>query len=167
MTQKSKSSAPHTSRISIPVAQRADLHALLNQQLVDTLDLYASIKEAHWNVTGPQFIALHELFDSMAGELLVYADDMAERLTTLGGIAQGGSRYVAANSRLSALAIPPSTGMTLVAALADLYAALGTSTRDAIDAATTLSDADTADLFTGVSRGLDKSLWILEAHLRS
>ena len=145
---------------------REQVIALLNQQLADTFDLYSQTKQAHWNVKGAQFFQLHELFDKLAGDTLVYVDDIAERATTLGGTALGTARMSAKASRLPEY--PDIVGgQESVAALVERYAALAASTRAAIDASDNLGDADTADLFTGVSRGLDKSLWFLEAHLQA
>lgn len=156
----------YTTHIDIPAAQREPLIALLNQQLVDTLDLYTQIKQAHWNVKGLQFIALHELFDKLAEESEDYIDDMAERITALGGVAIGTARAVAQKSRLPEIALAGLPGVEALKALVERYALLAASTRKAIDAASGLGDADTSDLFTGISRGLDKSLWFLEAHLQ-
>jgi starvation-inducible DNA-binding protein len=144
---------------------REGMVALLNAQLADTLDLYTQVKQAHWNVKGPHFIALHELFDKLAEDLEEPVDDIAERVTALGGVARGTARIAAADSRLKELPHDSYDGMTIVALLADRYATLATSTRSAIDSASRDGDADTADLFTGISRGLDKALWFLEAHL--
>lgn len=156
----------YTTRIDIAADKRASLIGLLNAQLADTLDLYTQIKQAHWNVKGLQFIALHELFDRFATEVLGYSDDLAERATTLGGVAFGTARVVAKSSRLPEIALEGLGGAAAVAALADRFAAVAASTRAAIDTASSLADADTSDLFTGISRGLDKSLWLLEAHLQ-
>ena len=141
--------------------------ALLNQQLADTFDLYSQTKQAHWNVKGMQFFQLHELFDKLAGETLVYVDDIAERVTTLGGTALGTARMASAASRLPEYPTKVVGSQESVEALVERYAALAASTREAIDVSDELGDADTADLFTGVSRGLDKSLWFLEAHLQA
>ena len=144
---------------------RDSMTALLNRQLIDTLDLYTQVKQAHWNIKGPHFIALHELFDKLAEDLEGPVDDIAERVTALGGIARGTARMVARESRLPELPGDSFDGMAVVAALADRYAILGASTRAAIENSGSAGDADTSDLFTGVSRGLDKALWFLEAHL--
>jgi len=152
-------------RIDIKSKLRESMTALLNQQLADTLDLYTQVKQAHWNVKGPNFIALHELFDKLAEDLEGPVDDIAERVTALGGIARGTARIAAQESRLAEFPHHRCEGLKAVALLADRYADLGASTRAAIDTAGKEGDADTADLFTGVSRGLDKALWFLEAHL--
>ena len=159
---KSKSNA---TRIDIKGKLRDSMIALLNRQLADTLDLYTQVKQAHWNVKGPHFIALHELFDKLAEDLEDPVDDIAERVTALGGVARGTARVAAGESRLAEFPIERCDGLKAVALLADRYAALAATTRAAIDAASAEGDADTADLFTGVSRGLDKALWFLEAHL--
>jgi len=143
---------------------REEMIALLNRQLADTFDLLSQTKQAHWNVKGPQFFQLHELFDKFAGELTGYVDTIAERATALGGIAHGTVRMAAKASRLPAYPAEVFDGMAVVDAIAMRYAVLGASTRAAITEANEKGDLDTADLFTEVSRGLDKSLWFLEAH---
>ena len=155
----------NAARIDLRHETRETMAALLNQQLADTIDLYTLVKQAHWNVRGPHFIALHELFDKLAEELEAPVDDIAERITALGGVARGTARLAARASRLKELADDDFGGLALVAALADRYAVLGASSRAAIQAAADAGDADTSDLFTGISRGLDKALWFLEAHL--
>jgi len=123
-----------------------------------------STKEAHWNVKGPNFIALHELFDKFNGEVAVYVDDLAERIVQLGGHAHG---TLGAVGKAKALPAYPD-GLTRegdhLKALIAQTAALGALVRKGIDAAANAGDADTADLLTGISRGLDKQLWFLEAH---
>jgi len=158
--------ATFSTRIDIAADKRAPLIALLNQQLADTIDLYSQVKQAHWNVKGQTFIALHELFDKFAEELEGPIDDIAERITALGGVANGTARQAASTSRLPEYPAAVS-GKDHVTALSDRFAALAMTTRAAIDASAALGDAGTADLFTGISRDLDKSLWFLEAHLQS
>jgi starvation-inducible DNA-binding protein len=154
------------SRIDLGPEVRERMVGLLNQALADTSDLYTQVKQAHWNVTGPEFIALHELFDRLADGLREHVDMIAERATALGGSARGTARMAAAGSRLPEFPEGPVPGLASVEALAVRYAALGATSRAAIETATKAGDADTADLFTEVSRELDKSLWFLEAHLR-
>lgn len=152
-------------RIDIRQKVRERMADLLNQQLADTLDLYTQVKQAHWNVKGTSFIALHELFDKLAENLEEPVDDVAERITALGGVARGTARVAARDSRLPEFPLERVDGLDAVALLADRYAALAASTRAAIETAGKEGDADTSDLFTGISRALDKALWFLEAHL--
>jgi len=155
------------SRIDLPADGRKKLTDVLNQQLADTFDLYSQSKQAHWNVKGRQFYHLHELFDNLAKDLEGYVDLIAERATALGGTALGTVRMSAARSRLAEYPLDTIGSMQNVEVLADRFASLAATTRAAIAAAEKLRDADTADLFTEVSRGLDKGLWFLEAHLQS
>jgi starvation-inducible DNA-binding protein len=157
----------HKTSIDLDAETREQIVALLNQQLADTFDLYSQTKQAHWNVKGAQFFQLHELFDKLAAELLDHVDTIAERATTLGGTALGTARMAAAKTRLPEYSADVFGGIESVEALAQRYAELSATTRAAIDRADDLGDVDTADLFTGVSRGLDKSLWFLEAHLQA
>jgi starvation-inducible DNA-binding protein len=151
--------------IDLPAKTRESVIALLNQQMADTFDLLSQTKQAHWNVKGMNFIALHKLFDELVDTLEDQVDEIAERVTALGGLAMGTARMAAANSTLPEF--PAVTaGEDVVKALVERYAALAKSTRAAIDTADKAGDADTADLFTGVSRDLDKHLWFLEAHLQ-
>jgi starvation-inducible DNA-binding protein len=153
-------------RHDLPADNRRDIIALLNAHVADLTDLRAQTKYAHWNVKGPTFIALHELFDDLAGKLDELTDATAERATALGGVAEGTVRQVAERSRLPEFPSQTFAGLSVVEALAVRYAHLGKSTREAIDAAETLGDAATADLFTAASRELDQALWFLEAHLQ-
>jgi len=162
---KTSTTRVDATRIDIRQKVRERMADLLNQQLADTLDLYTQVKQAHWNVKGPSFIALHELFDKLAEDVEAPVDDIAERITALGGVARGTARIAAQDSRLVEFPHGRIEGMNAVALLADRYAALAASTRAAIDIASKEGDADTSDLLTGISRGLDKALWFLEAHL--
>jgi starvation-inducible DNA-binding protein len=154
-------------RIELPADRREKLITLLNQHLADTFDLFSQTKQAHWNVKGPQFFSLHELFDKLAEELEGYVDMIAERATALGGLAHGTVRMAAEASRLTEYPLDAPGSLQHLEALAVRFAALAATTRSAIDAANDHGDADTADLFTEVSRALDKGLWFLEAHLQA
>lgn len=166
VTRLKGAAAIHDTRIDLPKPARDALIALLNQQLADSQDLATQVKQAHWNVKGMNFIALHELFDGFATRMREHVDSIAERITTLGGVAQGTARAAARHSRLEELPLQGLPGRVAVEALAARYAQLAASTRAAINAADELGDPTTADLLTGVSRGLDENLWFLEAHLQ-
>lgn len=140
---------------------------LLNQHLADVLDLGLQAKQAHWNVKGPSFIALHELFDKVADELQGFSDEIAERAVALGGVALGTVQIIAERSTLAPYPVTLVSGKGHVAALAAALANFGKRSRSAIDTATKIGDADTADLFTGVSREVDKLLWLVEAHAQA
>ncbi len=140
---------------------------LLNQCLADILDLQSQTKQAHWNVKGPNFIALHELFDEVADELEEFADEIAERAVELGGTAYGTARVAAAKSHLPEYPLDIVSGRDHVMALSAALARFGKTVRAAIDVAGNLGDMDTADLFTEVSRGIDKLLWKVEAHTQT
>ncbi len=153
--------------IDIDTESREQIVALLNQQLADTFDLYSQTKQAHWNVKGSDFFQLHELFDKLAGGLLEHVDTIAERATSLGGLAKGTARMSSASSRLEEYPANVVGSRESVETLVERYSALATTTRAAIDTADEHEDKSTADVFTEVSRDLDKSLWFLEAHLQA
>ena len=144
--------------------RRAELNTLMNQRLADAVDLQMQIKQAHWNVKGPHFIGLHELFDQVYEGVESYVDLIAERIMQLGGIAEGTVRVAASRSRLEEYPLDIADGADHVAALSKALATFGHEVRNAIAQADELDDADTADIFTEVSRGIDKWLWFVEAH---
>ena len=154
----------HNTKIDLAKGKREKLIAVLNQSLADAADLKSQAKQAHWNVKGPNFIALHELFDQVATEMDTHTDDLAERITTLGGTAMGTVRLAARNSSLSEYPHEISDGTAHVDALSSVLADFGKKVRSNIDVTDELGDADTADLYTGISRGVDKLLWFVEAH---
>ena len=151
----------------LPETARGKLVDLLNARLADAIDLQTQCKQAHWNVRGPTFIALHELFDKVNEDVEEYVDLVAERLVQLGGVAEGTARSVAKRSALPEYGAKGSSGREHVDALSTALATFGKSAREAIDKANDLRDADTADIFTEISRGVDKWLWMVEAHLQS
>jgi starvation-inducible DNA-binding protein len=149
----------------LPLGIRTRAVELLNARLADAIDLGTQTKHAHWNVKGPNFIALHELFDKIAESVEDQIDTIAERVTALGGTARG---TLAAASRGTSLKSYPediSDGTMHVEALSSVFADFGKKVRAAIDESAKFGDADTSDLFTELSRETDKSLWFLEAHL--
>ncbi|MEO7674641.1 MAG: DNA starvation/stationary phase protection protein Dps [Pyrinomonadaceae bacterium] len=154
----------HNTKIDIAKGKREKLIAILNQSLADAADLKSQAKQAHWNVKGSSFIALHELFDQVATEMDTHTDDIAERITTLGGVAMGTVRLAAENSSLSEYPHEISDGTAHVDALSSAMADFGKKVRKNIDVTDEIGDKDTADLFTGISRNVDKLLWFVEAH---
>ncbi len=138
---------------------------LLNAALADAMDLINAVRMAHWTVRGPQFAALHALFETFYNQLGQETDDLAERVVQLGGTPEGTTQLVGQKSRLAPYDAGLRAGLDHVTALRQRYAALAATTRSAIDTAAEAGDADTADLLTGTSRVLDKALWMLEAHL--
>jgi starvation-inducible DNA-binding protein len=155
----------HTTRNDLPAATRRKVGALLQARLADAIDLSLAAKQAHWNVRGPHFIALHELFDDVHDHVRGHVDELAERIVQLGGTAHGTLAAAAKGTKLPPYPLDAASGREHVAALARSMAAYGRSVRAAIDAATKLGDAGTADLFTEISRAADKDLWMVEAHL--
>jgi starvation-inducible DNA-binding protein len=144
--------------------RRSELNALMNLRLASLVDLQMQMKQAHWNVKGPSFIGLHELFDKVAAGVEDYVDLVAERISQLGGIAEGTVRVASARTRLPEYPLEIADGMAHVEAVARALSTFGREARNTIDEVNALDDADTADLFTEISRGIDKWLWFVEAH---
>jgi starvation-inducible DNA-binding protein len=150
----------------LPAETRAKVADLLNQRLADCIDLQTQCKQAHWNVKGRSFIGLHKLFDEINEDVEEYVDLLAERAVQLGGVAEGTARCAAERSSLSEYPLEISESEDHVDALSSALAAFGKVTRQAIDKTQELDDADTADMLTDISRGIDKWLWFVEAHLQ-
>lgn len=144
---------------------RAQSVELLNKHLSAAIDLHAQVKQAHWNVRGPGFIAIHELFDKVAADVEAYSDQIAERAGGLGGTAHGTVQIAAQNSFLIAYPLGIADTREHAFAVAGTLAAFGQSAREAISLAATFGDAGTADLFTEISRGIDQQIWFVESHI--
>ena len=144
--------------------RRVELNRLMNQRLATAIDLQMQMKQAYWNVKGPSFLSLHELFDKAYEEVECYVDSIAERIVQFGGVAQGTVRASAARTELTEYPAAIADGLSHVEAVARVLSHFGTAARHMIVEATELDDAGTADLFTEISRGIDKLLWFVEAH---
>lgn len=154
----------YATKNSFPEKSRIQVISLLQQNLADAIDMMQQAKQAHWNIKGPSFIALHELFDKISEDAEEYVDLIAERIVQYGGIAEGTVRVAAKRSHLPEYPLAIAQGREHVQALSQALANFGESVRNAIDQADELGDKDTADIFTEISRGVDKYLWFVEAH---
>ncbi|MBP6312131.1 MAG: DNA starvation/stationary phase protection protein Dps [Flavobacteriales bacterium] len=143
---------------------RTQIVQLLNERLADSVDLHMQMKQAHWNVKGPNFIGLHKLFDEIYEATEEYVDKIAERAVMLGGTVYGTARAAVASSKLPEYPKDISNGVDHVEAVTRALSVYAREVRTGIEKAEDLQDADTADLFTEVSRGADKWLWFVEAH---
>ena len=154
----------YSTKNDLPEATRTEVIVLLNQRLADAIDLQTQCKQAHWNVKGPAFIALHKLFDEITEDVENYVDLIAERIVQLGGIAEGTAGVIASRSTLVDYPLALSTGAEHVAALSDALGTFGRAVRLGIEEMNELEDAGSADILTEISRGTDKWLWFVEAH---
>jgi starvation-inducible DNA-binding protein len=145
---------------------RRQMVDLCNARLAEAIDLVTQSKQAHWNVKGPHFIALHELFDKVSEDVEDYVDLIAERAVQLGGAVEGTARSVARRSTLAEYPLKSGTGRQHVDALSSALAAFGKLIRSAIEESDRIGDKDTNDIFIEISRGVDKWLWMVEAHLQ-
>ena len=154
----------HATRNTLPNEIRTQSVELLNKHLAAAIDLHAQVKQAHWNVRGPSFIAIHKLFDEVSEAVEDFSDMVAERARGLGGTAHGTVQTAAQKSFLIAYPLGVADEQQHIFAVAGALAAFGQSVREASGLATTFGDADTADLFTEISRGIDQQLWFVESH---
>jgi starvation-inducible DNA-binding protein len=149
----------------LPEKIRAQSVELLNKYLAAAIDLHAQLKQAHWNVRGPNFIAIHELFDKVSVEVENYSDLIAERAGALGGTAHGTIQVAAERSFLIPYPLGIADEPQHIFAVAGTLAAFGQAVQEAIAKAASAGDATTADLFTEISRGVDQQLWFVESHV--
>lgn len=157
----------HRTLNDLPKGVREKLVRLLNTHLACAIDLQTRCKQAHWNVRGPQFISLHKLFDEVNEVVEEFVDELAERIAQLGGVALGTAHEVARATTLERYPTDIAEGPDHCLALAESLAAFGAGVRKAIETSDKMGDAATADLFTELARGCDKSLWFVEAHLQA
>ena len=157
----------HNTKNDLSKENREKLVAVLNARLADATDLKSQAKQAHWNVKGIHFFQLHELFDQISTAAEAHIDLIAERATALGGTALGTIRVAAQNSSLSEYPLEITDGRDHVDALSSALADFGKKVRASIDEADKLHDQGTADLFTEITREIDKLLWFVEAHIQS
>lgn len=155
----------HPTRNTLDKTVRTQSVELLNKHLATAIDLHAQVKQAHWNVRGANFIALHKLFDTVSEEVEGFSDMLAERAGALGGTAEGTIQTAARQTSLIAYPLGLADEQQHVFAVAGALAAFGEGVREASGKATAFGDADTADLFTQVSRGTDQQLWFVESHM--
>ena len=149
---------------TLPEKVRIQMDVILQDRLADSIDLVIQAKQAHWNVKGPSFIALHELFDKIAEESEEYPDLIAERIAQFGEVAEGTIRVAANRTSLPEYPLTITTGREHVEALSHTLATYGELVRTAITQASELNDPATADIFTEILRSVDKNLWFIEAH---
>jgi len=157
----------YTTKNTLAEKIRIQMQAILQDRLADSIDLQTQAKQAHWNVKGPSFIALHELFDKIAEESEAYPDLIAERIVQFGGVAEGTVQVVANRSNLPEYPLVLTSGHEHVEALSHALAVYGELVRETIKEAAELDDPATADIFTQISRSVDKNLWFIEAHNQS
>lgn len=135
----------------------------LAQHLADLSDLHSQVKQAHWNVTGPTFAALHPFFDGLAEHLESMIDTVAERQVTLGHAAAGTVRAAASVSRLPEMPEGFIGQAECINLLTDRYGQVVRTVREAVRESQAIDEA-TADMFTELLRDLEKDLWMIEAH---
>lgn len=152
------------SRVSLSDETRWALADLFNSLLADAIDVWSRLKHAHWNVRGPQFAMLHDLFDRLASETEEAADLLAERAAQLGALARGTVREVSLATTISISSDPPSPDKSPTNNLAEVVASFADHLRVAIGRAEQLSEPVSADILTEIARAAEKSLWLLEAH---
>ncbi|SHO65564.1 starvation-inducible DNA-binding protein [Pseudoxanthobacter soli DSM 19599] len=156
----------HSTRNDLPSNTKTVVIDLLNRTLASTIDLALATKQAHWNLKGPQFIAVHEMLDGFRGDLDGHSDTIAERVAQLGGTAFGSLQTVASGTSLPPYPTDIYSVHDHLAALIERYGIVANAVRKAIDEADEAGDPNTADIFTAASRSLDKDLWFLEAHVQ-
>lgn len=153
--------------VSIPDTQRAQIIQILNSRLADAIDLKTQAKQAHWNVKGMAFYELHLLFDSIAGHLDDAADLIAERVTALGGVAEGTVRQAASRSSIPEYPLEAVRGSDHILALSQRLAQATNAMRQNIDECINLGDQASGDIFIELVRLADKDLWFLQSHLQA
>ena len=150
--------------IGISETDRAKSAAALKRLLGETYALYIKTHGYHWNVTGPRFQSLHEVFMTQYTELWAALDELAERIRALGHFAPGSSSEMMADASIEVDQSVPNAE-TMVASLARGHEAVARAARDGIQIATDSGDDVTADLMTQRATIADKTAWMLRSSL--
>ncbi|MBK7962083.1 MAG: DNA starvation/stationary phase protection protein Dps [Bdellovibrionales bacterium] len=157
----------HMTRNDIPEKKRHQITNILNQHLASAIDLSFQAKQAHWNVKAENFTELHEVFDTIYETISASVDEIGERISQLGGQAEGTIQVATKKTYLKPLTLGFNKGPDLVSALADAVAVYGKCLRKSIEEMGPLKDAVSGDMLTQIARSVDKQLWILESHLNA
>lgn len=154
----------HSTKNDLPSKVRSKVAGILGDRLADATDVMLASKQAHWNVKGRTFFQLHELFDKINESAEEWVDLLAERIVQLGGTADGTVQATAKRTSMAPYPLEITRGEDHVEAMSNALASFGKKVRSAIDKTGKAGDADTADIFTEISRDVDKYLWFVEAH---
>ena len=154
----------HFTHNTLPANISGQSIELLNKHLAAAIDLHGQLKQAHWNVRGPGFMAVHELFDKVAASVEAFSDLLAERAAALGGVAAGTIQVASQRTFLLPYTLHIADTHAHIFAVSAALAAFGQSLQGAIRQAADAGDATTTDILTEISRGVDQALWFIEAH---
>ena len=156
----------HATKNDLPANVKSAMIALMNETLATLIDLSLVTKQAHWNIKGPHFIAIHEMLDDFRDNLDEHVDTIAERIVQLGGTALGTVQAISKGTDLNPYPTDIFSTKDHLEALIGRFGKVSNLMRKAIKDSAEAGDDNTADIFTGASRELDKSLWFLEAHIQ-
>lgn len=154
-------------RVAIEEPARTELVGMLNTALASAVDLQSQIKQAHWNIKGPHFFARHQLFDDIAAHAREWADELAERVSTLGGYATGTARDAAAHSKLPTYDMNAVDGIDHLRVVVERIAGFCKMSRAGVAMADRLEEAITEDLCVSITRQAELDLWFLESHINN
>ena len=150
--------------IGIDLEQREQIAAGLSRLLADSYTLYLKTHNYHWNVTGPQFNALHTMFEEQYTELAAAVDEIAERIRALGIQAPGSY-----SAFLKLTSIEEGAGDEsadeMVRQLVIGQETVARTAREAFPAAEEASDEPSADLLTQRMQIHEKNAWMLRSML--
>lgn len=152
-------------RVALDEATCRELNGHMNVLLASTMDLYTQIKQAHWNIKGPHFFARHQLFDEVAAHARTWGDEIAERISTLGGYAAGTVKDASEQSQLESYDIAAVQGIAHIRVVVDRMAQYCKMTREMASMAARMKDPVTEDLCIEVLRQAEQDMWFLESHL--
>ena len=168
MAKKSKAIPPaRGSLINIGISEvdRGAIAGGLSHLLADTYTLYLTTHNFHWNVTGPMFNTLHQMFMAQYTELWNAVDPLAERIRSLGHAAPGSyAQFVALASIKDAPASPPKA-LEMVQILVEGHEAVARTARSIFPLADKAGDEPTADLLTQRLTVHEQTAWMLRSLL--
>ena len=157
----------YRNRVALSDEQKTKVVAVMQERLAEALDMYSQAKFAHWNVKGVNFYQLHLVFDSVAEAIFPQIDQIAERMTQLGGVANGTVRQSATTSQIPEFNVKLVAGMDYVNALANSLGTYAHSLREASEQIDEIGDEPTSDFFKQLDIEAEEQLYFLESHLEA
>jgi starvation-inducible DNA-binding protein len=142
------------------------VNKLLQGRLNSLNDLALTLKHVHWNVTGPNFIAVHTMLDPQVEAVRAMADETAERIAALGGSPVGTPGALVKERDWDDYSIGRADAIAHLGALDVVYSGIIEAHRAAIDTTEEL-DLVTQDMLVGQARQLEEFHWFVRAHLES
>jgi starvation-inducible DNA-binding protein len=146
---------------TIPESDVSTVAGELQAELTELIDLPLKAKQAHWNVVGPNFRAVHLQLDEIVNDLRIWSDTVAERLSTIGVYPDGRTETIARNSSLREMPLGEMKDAATVQIFADYMREFAAKSRDR--AGHVAGDPVSQNILQDITAGAEQHQWMLRA----